>query len=233
VLPYTYLGRLKYLTHDREREGPVYFTWQILDWNIPGAVVHRMDLHFDAGTTHRGGESSTQRIRNVLIQVAVSVGQHSRAGVPTPVYAARTQFDHGEQDARNRRLGLAGEMAVLESERQALLQSGRPDLADRLLHVAKVEGDGAGYDIRSFTIEGEEKFVEVKATRSGAETPFYVSFHEVRFAADHAERYYLYRVFEFDDTTGSGKVFIQRGDLNQFFSLTPVQFRVGLPLHNH
>jgi hypothetical protein len=28
--PYTYLGRLKYHAHDREREQPVYFTWKIL-----------------------------------------------------------------------------------------------------------------------------------------------------------------------------------------------------------
>ena len=35
VVPYTYLGRLKYLIHDRDREQPVYFTWQILDWAVP------------------------------------------------------------------------------------------------------------------------------------------------------------------------------------------------------
>jgi hypothetical protein len=29
--PYTYLGRLKYLRHDREREQPVYFEWQLKD----------------------------------------------------------------------------------------------------------------------------------------------------------------------------------------------------------
>src|SRR3954469_8428689 len=32
---YTYMGRLKYLVHDRDREKPVYFTWQILDWPLP------------------------------------------------------------------------------------------------------------------------------------------------------------------------------------------------------
>ena len=28
---YQYLGRLKYLTHDNDREKPVYFQWQLLD----------------------------------------------------------------------------------------------------------------------------------------------------------------------------------------------------------
>ena len=31
---YAYLGRLKYLEHDRERQRPVYFQWQIIDWSL-------------------------------------------------------------------------------------------------------------------------------------------------------------------------------------------------------
>ena len=29
---YTYLGRLKYLRHDPSPEKPVYFQWQLVDW---------------------------------------------------------------------------------------------------------------------------------------------------------------------------------------------------------
>jgi hypothetical protein len=142
----------------------------------------------------------------------------------------RTQFDHAEQDAKNRRLGLAGELAVMLSERTSLIAVGRQDLADRLVHVAKVEGDGAGYDIKSFTPEGEEKFIEVKTSKSGVSTPFYVSLHEVQFSANHADKYYLYRVFDFVDTTVSGKVYIQRGKLRDSFLLTAVQFRAEFPM---
>jgi hypothetical protein len=42
--PYTYLGRLQYLAHDAEREHPVYFQWQLLDWPLPGGVAERMHL---------------------------------------------------------------------------------------------------------------------------------------------------------------------------------------------
>src|SRR5688572_20777035 len=38
-IPYTYLGRLKYLSHDIERENPVHFKWQILDWNVPSETL--------------------------------------------------------------------------------------------------------------------------------------------------------------------------------------------------
>jgi len=218
VEPYTYLGRLKYLIHDHDRERPVYFTWQILDWGIPDEVIERMQLHFEGG--------APQPERRLIPSQAS--GQTSRAGLPTPAYAGRIQFDHAEQDARNRRLGLAGELAVIERERTSLIAIGRPDLADRVLHVASVEGDAAGYDIKSFTSEGEGKFIEVKTTKGSPQTAFYLSANEVRFAADHADRYYLFRVFDFDEANACGKVFVQRGDLGGYFSLKPVQFRAVL-----
>ena len=31
---YFFMGRLKYISHDKSRERPVYFQWQIIDWNI-------------------------------------------------------------------------------------------------------------------------------------------------------------------------------------------------------
>jgi len=42
--PYTYLGRLKYISHDPYLEKPVYILWQILDWNISESYLRQMDL---------------------------------------------------------------------------------------------------------------------------------------------------------------------------------------------
>ena len=95
-----------------------------------------------------------------------------------------------------------------------------------------MEGDGAGYDIKSYTPGGEEKFIEVKTTRGNEQTPFYVSSAEARFAAEHARRYHLYRVFEFDQNTSSGKFFISKGDLCANFSMESVQFKV-VPAKGH
>ena len=128
---------------------------------------------------------------------------------------------------------MAGELAVIESEKTSLISAGRQDLADRLVHIAKVEGDGAGYDIRSFTPEGEEKFIEVKTTKAGASTPFYVSLHEVQFAADHTDKYYLYRVFDFDETNVSGKVFIQTWPVTRFLFVDLCSVQGGSALSRH
>jgi hypothetical protein len=70
---------------------------------------------------------------------------------------------------------LAGEEAVVESERRSLIDAGRPDLAKLVFHVAKLEGDGAGFDIKSYTFDGKEMFIEVKTTRGDKEAAFYLS----------------------------------------------------------
>src|SRR5215472_3108956 len=48
VVPYTYLGRLKYLVHDHDREQPVYFTWQILEGTFQSMFVTAFNLHMKA-----------------------------------------------------------------------------------------------------------------------------------------------------------------------------------------
>lgn len=223
--PYTYLGRLKYVDHDRDREQPVYFTWEILDWDLPEEVRDRMDLRYEVSAgPGRGIEDSVQRPVG-LVRVPGPTGMPGRHGASTSIYTRRIVRDYAEQDARNRELGLAGEEAVLESERSALIAGRRADLAELVLHIAKVEGDGAGYDIKSYTVEGEEKFIEFKTTRGDKNTAIYLSSNEARFAADHADCYYLYRVFEFDQNTSSGKVFVHRGDLQASFSIFPTQFK--------
>src|SRR5262249_44398319 len=45
--PYTYLGRLKYHSHDRERQQPVHIAWQLQQWPIPGNVLNRMALRLE------------------------------------------------------------------------------------------------------------------------------------------------------------------------------------------
>jgi hypothetical protein len=229
--PYTYLGRLKYLVHDHDREQPVYFSWKILDWNLPDEVRDRIDLRYEGSAALGIGIVETGQGPVGLVQVPGPSGTPARPGVSTSSYARRIVRDYAEQDARNRKLGLAGEEAVLESERSALIANGRADLAELILHVAKVEGDGAGYDIKSYTLEGEEKFIEVKTTRGDKSTAFYLSAAEARFAADHTGSYYLYRVFEFDQTSLSGKVFVHSGDLHMSFAILPIQFKV-LPAFN-
>jgi hypothetical protein len=164
-------------------------------------------------------------LKPALIAVPVPRAANRRVGLNSVNYARRAQPDYANIDAKNRRLGLAGEEAVLRGECEALTLAGRRDLAERVLHVSKLEGDGAGYDIKSYTPDGEEKFIEVKTTRGDEQTAFYLSRNEVQFSITQSGRYYLYRVFEFNQETGAGKVFVHRGELTDVFSLAAIQFK--------
>jgi hypothetical protein len=41
---YSYYGRLGYLEHDSSREKPVYFQWQLMDWDDLNLDAHPMEM---------------------------------------------------------------------------------------------------------------------------------------------------------------------------------------------
>jgi hypothetical protein len=92
---------------------------------------------------------------------------------------------------------LAGEQFVLNFERARLLKLRKDGLAGRIEHTSRVRGDGEGYDILSFEDCGRERLIEVKTTKYGRETPFFVSINEVAVSESHADQYHLYRLFAF------------------------------------
>lgn len=105
--------------------------------------------------------------------------------------------DYLAQEARNRSLGRAGELFVLDLEARRLHAAGKKALADRVEHVASTQGDGLGYDVLSFEESGRERLIEVKTTTFGELTPFYISRNELARSEADTEIYRLYRLFGF------------------------------------
>jgi hypothetical protein len=126
-----------------------------------------------------------------------------------------------EVESRNQALGLAGEKLVLEFEHQRLWRDGKKDLANRIEHVADTKGDALGFDILSFETDGRERLIEVKTTRFGALTPFFVSRNEVSVSGSRKCSYQLYRLFNF---ARRPKLFVLPGSLGDTCSLDPIQF---------
>lgn len=129
--------------------------------------------------------------------------------------------DYLEREARNTSLGLAGEEFVLQYEHFRLYQLGKPELADKVEHMARTRGDGLGFDVLSFEVSGKERFIEVKTTTFGKETPFFISRNEVRFAEDHEADYRLYRLYNFRQ---SPKMFQLEGRVQSHCQLSPVTY---------
>jgi hypothetical protein len=130
--------------------------------------------------------------------------------------------DHLERQARNRDIGLQGERLVVEHERAWLTTHGRPDLAELVAHVPSTLGDGAGYDVSSFLLDGKPHHIEVKATRASISAPFFLSANELRHAREHAEAYSIYRVF---DLGPNPKFYKLTGDMKDILDLTPVSYQ--------
>jgi hypothetical protein len=106
------------------------------------------------------------------------------------------KFDPAARDQQNRVLGKAGEEFVVGVERQVLVAGGRYDLADKVRWVSVEDGDGAGFDILSFDLKGREKPIEVKTTKGGIHTPFFLTRRELE-ASKELDAWQIYRVHQF------------------------------------
>jgi hypothetical protein len=132
--------------------------------------------------------------------------------------------DYIAREARNTTLGIAGEELVVRFEHWRLNQLGKTTLADRVEHVSQTKGDGLGYDVLSFDASGKERFIEVKTTAFGKETPFFVSRNELDFSKDASDHFVLCRLFEFRQTP---RLFSLNGALDQHCALDPVTYRAS------
>ena len=74
-------------------------------------------------------------------------------------------------------------------EKARLRTIGRIDLLDSVEQVSETLGPNAGYDIRSFEQDGKERFIEVKTTKYGKLTPFFVTANELLFSERNREQY--------------------------------------------
>jgi len=124
-------------------------------------------------------------------------------------------------DAERRRIGLLGEEWVVQVEQARLSKAGQPSLAGQVTHTAKVDGDGAGYDIHSFEADGRDRLIEVKTTASGPGRSFHVTRNELEVSKQRADAFWLYRVFDFWSTP---RMYQLAGAMDQTLQLDPRVF---------
>ena len=136
------------------------------------------------------------------------------------------KIDFIKQAKSQKKLGYAGELIVLKYEKDFLERAGKSNLIKKVKHVSDEEGDGAGYDILSFDLDGNEKYIEVKTTKFNSDTPFYLTDNELEFSKKEASNYYLYRVYDFDIQENQAKLYILHGDLTNILSLKPQNYIV-------
>lgn len=102
-----------------------------------------------------------------------------------------------------------------------LTRAGRADLARDVRWVSQEDGDGAGYDIASFTPEGAVRLLEVKTTKGYARTPFWISHNELAVAEERRAEWRLFRLWNVSRTP---QAFELSPPLAAHVSLMPTQF---------
>ena len=129
--------------------------------------------------------------------------------------------NHLLREARNASLGQAGELFVLNFERARLLRAGRDRLAADVEHVSVTKGDAEGFDVLSYEEDGRERLIEVKTTRFGSSTPFFVSRNQVAVSSREGPRYHVYRAFGF---RREPRLFCLRGPIDGSCDLEPTEY---------
>ena len=98
---------------------------------------------------------------------------------------------------KKKELGKLGEERVIEHEITYLTKNGRSDLAKHIRQISK-ESISEGYDIISFDLDGNKKFIEVKSSKS-KNFSFYITDNELNTARLLTNQYWIYRVVLLDN----------------------------------
>jgi hypothetical protein len=127
----------------------------------------------------------------------------------------------------NKRIGDLGELWALKYEIEKLRESGQYNLIDKIKHTAKDEGDGTGYDIQSFDGNGQKIYIEVKTTKGGKNSTFYITRTELERSKIEKENFYLYRLYNYNEDNDTADILIIKGDLTTLCEF-PTTYKVNL-----
>ncbi|MDB5203580.1 MAG: hypothetical protein JWQ27_2989 [Ferruginibacter sp.] len=131
------------------------------------------------------------------------------------------KINYLEREQNNSSLGANGESLVIDYEKWRLKKLGKESLADTVEWVSKYN-DGAGFDILSKNEDGSDRYLEVKTTKLTKETPIFFSKNEYAFSLEKRSQFYLYRLFNFND---SPKMFTLNGSFDDFCRKEAIQYK--------
>lgn len=126
-----------------------------------------------------------------------------------------------ENEKENKRIGDLGELLVLQHEQEKLKSLG---IKKEPEHKSKSEGDGLGYDILSYNEKGQEIYIEVKTTVRNFDTPFFITRNELERSKQDSDKFFLYRLYEYEDKNNTAKYYKRNGELTDL-CVNPILFR--------
>lgn len=183
-------------------------SFNILTQDIIYAAARHIDKFKQGGTQ----ESALKRLINVSQPVSPKTEKVVLKGSFT---------NYIENEKENKRIGDLGELLVLQHEQEKLKALG---INKEPEHKSKSEGDGLGYDILSYNEQAKEIFIEVKTTVRSYDAPFFITRNELVRSKQDSDKFFLYRLYDFDDTNSKAKYYKRQGDLSEL-CVNPVLYR--------
>ena len=167
--------------------------------SLADAVAHWLHRHpeFEMPAPHANKPADSQETAQLPIELPPTLRNHPPPDELEQMQAIARKFDAAARAERNRALGRAGEERVLAHEQTILNGVGRSDLARRVRWVSEEDGDGAGYDIQSYSPKGQTRLIEVKTTNGWERTPFHITRNELAVAENRPNEWCLLRLWNF------------------------------------
>ena len=167
--------------------------------SLADAVAHWLHRHpeFEMPAPHANKPADNQETAQLPIELPPTLRNHPPPDELEQMQAIARKFDVAARAERNRALGRAGEERALAHEQTILNGVGRSDLARRVRWVSEEDGDGAGYDIQSYSPKGQTRLIEVKTTNGWEQTPFHITRNELAVAENRPTEWCLLRLWNF------------------------------------
>ena len=150
--------------------------------------------------------------------------EFSQKIISKPIELKGEFIDYAEREKKLKQIGDLGEQFIFAQEREKVKQYKLPK-SKKVVWVSRDKGDGLGFDILSYDAKGNEMYIEVKTTTQDEKTSFYISANELEKSKQYADKYYLYRVYQFDMKSVQGQYSIRKGSLEEL-CLVPQTYRV-------
>lgn len=171
---------------------------------------------------NQGENTSSITKLSVIETLATSIST-----LPSKVNFQGRTLNYIQNEIENKYLGDLGEDWVLKYEIEKLERANKHHLIKLINHSARNDGDGTGYDIQSFDEGGNEILIEVKTTKGSRNSTIYLSRNELERSKIDSERYYLYRLYNFNEKTDTAELLIIKGDLTSLCA-NPATYKIRL-----
>lgn len=178
-------------------------------------IIYAADFYFKKFEKAADQKPALQRL--------TKVERNEQPGIKSTDVVLKGSFtNYIENEKAKKRIGDLGELLVLQYEKERLEKLG---VRKEPEHISKTRGDGEGYDILSYDESGKEIYIEVKTTTKHFNAPFFITRNELERSKINSDRFYLYRLYDFEDNVNTAKFWIWSGNLESLCT-NPVLFQI-------